>query len=382
MLDKNKIRNALKEFYRYLLFTFFCVCVTFTAIFHSSCQITSGGIKFIGEDYSSPEIKSVTVISSDEVKICFSKKVSVTNSCVSPLGSGEVPFLNPLDSSINVEPVYEDSSFSVIYKMAQESELGKKYQLYSEVKDETGNSLSFSIPFNGYNSRMPVCVLSEIRDAYQKDKKTEFVEIFTLTAGNLYGLELYCAKDKDSYVFPDIEVNAGEYITVHLRKLNEQCVDELGADLAFSNGIEHSDSGRDLYVGDTKSWLGASCDIVILRNSNNNVILDCVPYCKPSYLEKYKDWNEAELKKYSLAAVDSGVWMDSPDVSGAIVKKDTTSVNYSLGRKNINRLFERVKAGKIEGVISSCKNDWGELFTVSPGAASKDSDYDQDKKKK
>ena len=380
MLDKNKIRNALKEFYRYLLFTFFCVCVIFTAIFHSSCQITSGGIKFIGEDYSSPEIKSVTVISSDEVKIHFSKKVLVINSCVSPLGTGEVPFLNPLGSSINAEAVYDDSSFSVIYKMAQESELGKKYQLYSEVKDETGNSLSFSIPFNGYNSTMPVCVLSEIRDAYQKDKKTEFVEIFTLTAGNLYGLELYCAKDKDSYVFPDIEVKAGEYITVHLRKLNEDCVDELGTDLAFSKGIEHSDSGRDLYVDGTKSWLGASCDIVILRNSNNNVILDCVPYCKPSYLEKYKDWNEAELKKFSAAAVDSGVWTDSPDVSGAIVKKDTTSVNYSLGRKNINGLYERVKSGKIEGVISSCKNDWGELFTVSPGTASKDSDYEQKKK--
>jgi hypothetical protein len=60
---------------------------------------------------------------------------------------------------------------------------------------------------------------------------------------------------KPVYEFPPAEIEAGEYIVLHLRTLDEESVDETGQDLALSPGNEARPDARDFWVRGTAKLL-------------------------------------------------------------------------------------------------------------------------------
>jgi len=138
----------------------------------------------------------------------------------------------------------------------------------------SGNEPSGSVPVSGTAQML----INELRTEYHNTPSgPEFIEFKVKEAGNLYGVKLYLMADADEpfiYDFPAIEVQTGEYITLHLRILDEECIDELGQDLTQSGGKDSEPTARDLWFPGNKKLL-YNTDIVYLQAADGR-ILDAV----------------------------------------------------------------------------------------------------------
>jgi hypothetical protein len=115
--------------------------------------------------------------------------------------------------------------------------------------------------------------INEVRTEYSKPK-SEFIEFKTAEAGNIGALRLFIAGNSKNplvYEFPSIEVGANEYITLHLRTLEDGCRDELGSDLTESGGTDSSPSARDLWIPGAVKLLRKT-DIVYLLDQDDEVV--------------------------------------------------------------------------------------------------------------
>ena len=196
---KNKLLSKLAR----PLFVAGEVCVlvgiTLFAVFPVSCKVTTSGIEVIGSDYSVPALENYTVLSPDEVSLVFSEEVNLVAAVVSPFIPGisdsyehsSTEDLSPslasaagTEGAIPVDFTYSEDKKTVNAKLQKETEVGKLYELYGEVENKTGSTLTFAVSFTGYNSRIPHLLLTEVHDGKVSDGKkkciTEFAEVLVL----------------------------------------------------------------------------------------------------------------------------------------------------------------------------------------------------------
>jgi hypothetical protein len=193
--------------------------------------------------------------------------------------------------------------------------------------------------------RTPKMLINELRTEYDSSKKrTEFVEFKVKSAGNLEGVKLFIkwdAKKPFEYSFPAIEVKAGEYITLHLRTLEDKCIDELGSNLSQSEGTDSVPTARDLWIPGNKKLLHKT-DIVYLQNASGGIMDAIVMNEKPE-----KTWPTARQHFVDLTEFlfNKGAWksvngklpdpLDSVDTS-AIKTAATRSVSRYEEREDTN----------------------------------------------
>ncbi|MDR0730138.1 MAG: lamin tail domain-containing protein [Treponema sp.] len=187
---------------------------------------------------------------------------------------------------------------------------GEPYTVDILVKDKDGNTLNVLVPFRSRNERIPQILINELRTEYSKPK-TEFVELKTLEAGNLGALRLFITGYTANplvFEFPPVEVNAGEYILVHLRSIENGegvMVNEIGTNLALSGGSDAGVLNRDFWVPGAEKLLHKT-DAVYLMDQDDRVI-DAV------MLSEYDDpwWS----KEYFVQAADllyrQGAWVQA-----------------------------------------------------------------------
>lgn len=311
-----------------------CVCA---GMYHSSCRITPEGIVLVGGEESSPKITDFHVDGKD-IEVCFSKEVFVEDMCAAE-DNGEMSSIENFltcENKIPVEHIPSEDCCTVKFRINGETEIGKSYGLYSCVKDKRGNSLSFSVPFLGENTNFPVTVISEVSDSYsKKDFMYEYVELYTVTAGNLFGLELVSASDGKRFALPAVDVGKGEYIVVHLRKPDdEKAVSELSGNLNESKAPGSVRGARDIWIENQESVLNSSAEILILNNRAKSKFEDCVFYCKRSYAKENAAWKTDALAAASKQCAESGLWHGGISPADAVFseKRDATSF---ISRKNI-----------------------------------------------
>ena len=326
-------------------------CSVILAISPVSCKITEEGIQLLTGDFSVPKIQTFTVQSNECVKLEFDKPIVKTTATV---------FLeNEELSQTEVANVLTNENKTATFTFNQQTETGKKYIIQGIVNDENGNSLTFSIPFKGYNSSIPSIVISEVRNAYSsstdkttgaKKYKCEYIELYVLKEGNLSGLELVSAGDgaEKKYSLPAVNVLAGEYILIHLRNLEDGCIDELENDITLSTATDSSDKARDFWVHNKTARLSSS-DIIILRNSGNSEILDAFVFAESSLQE----W-DASYKQFVQDVEASGIWVDTESnatcsVQSAVISDNITSsaTTRSFSRQNVLLLKPDISSGKI-----------------------------------
>ncbi len=356
--------NDVKFLVRYFFGSLMLVAMVLVWISHSSCQITAEGIKLLDGDYSTPEIKNIRLTDSSTMSIDFSKEVIVNEAVISVLDDESTALKKLASVTSKANAVVKNDGRTVDYVFEIPSVLGMRYQLYSEIRDKNGNTLTFSIPFFGFNDRIPCLFLSELRDKTNPKKNAyEYIELYAATSGNLFGLELYSANDDDSYEFPAVEVKKGEYIVVHMRKFADECVDELGNNLSLCSEPDAQDGARDLYFDSFDSRLGSSADVILLRDKNSGRILDALLYCKADYLKNAGEWKKASLKKAACIATEAGVWAGdgSPECAFKF-EADTTATTRSFSRKNPHLISVN------EGIAAACGNDWYVSTPQTPGA--------------
>jgi hypothetical protein len=329
---------------------FLCVWTAFyLAGFFVSCKITPEGIEVLAGDFTAPELLEFSAKSESEIAVVFSEEVRITSAHITS------------EDGAVYESVYGQDELSQVQKftLAQNMTVGEKYRVTGIVEDGKGNSLSFSIGFSGYNARVPVLVLSEVRSEYDSSKKRcEFIELYAVTDGNLAGVTLFSAYDGEDclYEFAPCEVQAGEYIVVHYRKLDEACVDETGGSLNLSGGTDAT-SARDFWVNNTAARIGKS-DVILLRERAGGRLLDTVLYSETSKAA----WKNAVMLKAAEEAAASGLWGEGSAVLAAIISDGLTATR-TLGRQNISAI---VAAQNYSGDFNG-KAAW--LVTASSSAS-------------
>jgi len=289
---------------------FLVFMLIFTAL---SCSTEGALQQVLGKSAEPPVFLDCKPVSSTEMVFKFSQAVNVKSLYFEP----------PLE----VESIGEGEDVSVVF--ARKLEEGKKVTADIIVEDSSLNTLNVIVPFRTRNDRMPKLIINELRTENSKPK-VEFVEFFSKGDGNLGAMRLFIAGHSVStpvYEFPPTEVKAGEYIVLHLRTVEEGCLDETGKDLALSGGTDAQNNARDLWIpGNTKLlhksdalWLLDQDDKIIdaiLLSENqegkwaNNKVAEAA-----DLLGKKKAWlpKQGEAKEWS------------PGPSDAVLTAKTTS---------------------------------------------------------
>jgi hypothetical protein len=304
-----------------------------------SCKVTEEGIQLLTGDFSVPHIESTSIADDQTFLLCFNKPVSSIEATVTYQDENEETV------SFATQGTLSNENKTACLTFPEKTIIGQSYTICGTVTDCNGNTLSFKLPFTGYNADVPILALSEIRSEHYTSSKTEiakhkfeFIEIYVIKSGNLAGLELVSAYDGESkkYCFPTINVKAGEYIVVHLRSPGENALDELEDDLTLSTALDSCPTARDLWASNTSTCLGKT-DVILLRDCNNNSIIDAVLFAENTG----GSW-KTSYSTYLADVQKSGVWTDSTGlatnaISSAVVSNGVTSTR-TLSRQNIQSL--------------------------------------------
>ncbi len=305
--------------------------VTFGVIFPSGCNsFEVSGLHIVRPLEKTPTLEDIRVVSSREIDCIFSNPVEVSILYIQSID----------DESYKEDCLYScDEEGKLTITLPKATEIGKEYKICGVVENSEKSSLTFSFDFMGQNDHRAALVLSEIRDGYSSKKpECEFIELYVLSDGNTAGYEIYSAYDGEakSYQFPPMEVKKGEYITVHLRDMGEDCVDEIGDNVKLNKNISDTCStSRDLFAKDSEAHLGADNDVILLQNFESKEVYDAICYAKMSKLEGF-DWKKIALKEAASRAVEAGVW--TGDSIEDAVNADGLTVTHSLARQNLKSL--------------------------------------------
>ena len=355
------LKNQIKPFF---LRTFLPSClIAFIVVFacsNFSCTSRVPSLSLLDGDFTVPSLEGIKQVSPARIELSFNKEVILTSVALS--GEEEKQAINVLD---------EENEFSCIHHVILEkgTELGSHYVLEGIVTDERKNTLTFEASFNGFNDHPAKAILSEIRNAYNgKAMKSEFVELYVLEDGNLYGLSLidgYDGTDK-KYDFDSIEVRKGQYITVHYRKIKnedgsyaeEGMADETEDSLALSTATDSCDTALDLWLENNSAVLAPS-DVLMLYDSNTDTVMDALEWVtteKPGFSDRCS----SVLEKVSK----SGIWKGD-----AMNSDGMTTVNRSLSRQNVEGIIydEDYSASAAEWIVA-CIKDRSKSSTLVQGA--------------
>ncbi len=382
-IQKEKLRQCLVVAAE----TVVIVGIMLAAVAPISCKITEQGITIVGGDYTPPVLNDFTVVDERTVRLEFSEKVSVYDYVVAEI-TDNLFGSETHSATIDLSPAIERASGvygsvpcsvsaledgTVIITLEQDMQVGQGYEFYSEVRDKTGNSLTFAVPFAGYNSRVPVLVMTEIQTESVSSQRTtekeagiyrnEFVEILVLKEGNLAGLELCSAYDGETkkFEFPPVEVQTGEVFVVHMRARGNGCISETGDDLNAATSSYTTAGVRDLWTDIETTTLGNKTDIILLRNRADRKLLDAVMY-RASTIEA---WTKLMID-YSALVDESGIY-ESGDVENAFIADNMTN-SRTMYRVDAAGLQQRILAGEeLELPVKSGPETWAVLDQPNPG---------------
>lgn len=372
-----------KEICLVALQTVLLVGITLFSVVPFSCKVTTEGIEIIGGDYSAPDIEEVDVIDEKTVTMTFSDSVNVRDVVVSPVLPGisdsdvhsETEDLSPAIAAaagefghINATVKKSEDGKNITFILEEGTVIGKSYEVYGTVEDKIGNTLTFCVPFTGYNSKVPKIIMTEAQIKYAKATvkneavyRGEYIEFLALEEGNLAGLELCSAADGEAktYAFPAIEVKKGELFLVHFRTAGDGCINEDGDDLNAATAPHSAPEVRDLWWDNTSSHFNDSSDVLILRNTVDGSIMDALMYAVPEALE----WKPA-VGEAALEVFNEGFYVTC-DISGACNSKGVSPLK-SLTRVEGRTILEALLAGEeVEWPVAG-DGAW-EVMAVTPG---------------
>ncbi|MDR2485778.1 MAG: hypothetical protein LBD55_10330 [Treponema sp.] len=286
--------------------------VLLPGLLYSACSNSAESAiqQVLGISAEAPVFLECKAISATEINFRFSLPVKVLS-------------LN-FDPPLAVESITEGDMVQV--QLNREVNAGERITTDILVEDTHKNTLNVLVPFKARNDRLPSFMITELRTEYSKPK-TEFVEIKTLTAGNLGALRLFIASngiDIPVFEFPPVEVRAGEYIVIHLRSLETEIINETGGNLNASKGTEAFSESRDFWVPDAKKWLRKT-DAVFFMDQDDKVLDAVVLSETPDSWESKQEVAKAvELLAKQGAWSASGKNNGSPGPADAVATKAAT----------------------------------------------------------
>ena len=310
-----------------------------------SCRFTSGAVDLITSDYESPRLERFCVDSSRSMRFSFSRPVTMTDVSVYPLqtiSSVEYEYA----SSESESPSSSSSACFVNLKFSEPLSVGSDYTIFGCVKDVRGNSLSFCLPFSGFNENPARLKIIEVHPKYQGESKgncvfkNEYVLFKVEKAGNLSSLVLesaYAGGDK-AYKFPSVFVKEGELVAVHLRSKGSGCISELSEDLSLSKAYYSLPEVRDLWDENVEARLGDDTDVLVLYEAQSKTMMDAFLYASTQAVSG-GEWKKASMREYAVAAFEEGLWEAGPEIEAAFISDGITATKSFIRRSDENSPF-------------------------------------------
>lgn len=193
---------------------------------------------------------------------------------------------------------------------------GRAYAVEAAVRDAASNTTTFVAKVHGLNDRVPEVVISEITPR-GSGNHPDAVEIFCRTGGDLAGvtvMEGARSSGLDSYTFPGMEVEAGDYLIVHFRPegIPEE-IDET-EDPAASGGLDAHPSAYDFWItgGD---GLSGNNGAVTVYESPGGRLLDAVIYSNRTAEsdQRYRGFGTRRVMEMVDEITADGGWRFSGD---------------------------------------------------------------------
>ena len=276
------------------------------ALLLSACSTEGSLQRILGGSASAPVFNGCKTVAEGEVHFFFSREVKVTS----------VYFDPPMETEI----LGQGETVTVCFK----SQLPEGSLVSTDilVEDKNHNTLNVLVSFRTRNNRMPELVINEIRTAYSKPR-VEFIELKTLSAGNLGAMRLFAAYDKEDpiFEFPPVEVKKGEYIVLHTRSIEPGLVDELGTNLAESQGTDALPTARDFWMPGTLKLHSTNA---VYTMDQDDRIIDGLLLVSSDY--KWKDSAAIAAKEMEK----QGAWSGSE--SGDAVNADGNTATRTICR--------------------------------------------------
>lgn len=358
--------------------------ITIFAVIPFSCKVTTEGIEIIGGDYSSPKLNNINVLDDKNITLEFSDSIKISDVVVSPVINGvsnsdetsknenlspSLAAASGAYGSIDTAVSYSDDGKTINLVLDEGTMVGRNYEIFGIVEDKIGNTLTFCVPFIGYNTLLPRIILTEVQIKYGKGSsggntvyRSEYVELLALEDGNLAGLEIVSGADGESkkYVFPAIDVSRGEVLLVHLRTAGDGCINEDDVDLSLATAPHSKDGIRDLWSDSTVAHFNDTADIIILRNSVDGSIMDAIMYAS----EDTQEWKKG-VADFAALVENSGIYL-AGDVSSAASSKGCTTLK-SLTRANALDILNTVQTEDEYDYPFVCDTDSWNVEAASPG---------------
>lgn len=311
-----------------------------------SCNVSEHGLVLLDtiteDSFCSPQLQSYTVTGDKSIRLVFNEKINLMDYGITPAMS--VSDIN-VDNSNNGGAAFYDIILN------ENMNIGEQYKLYGVVEDKIGNTLTFSIPFTGYNNQVPDLQISEVHPKYSSSKtaagttyRCEFIEIVARSNGNLSGVKICSANDGEGkeFILPAVQVKENDIIIVHLRN-KTFALSELDEKTDSSISRYSSSNARDLWNENDSARLGDEMDIITIENPFNGKIIDALCYGN----SKYENWKTDFIKAMAEKVVNAGLW-ESSDYSKS-VKSDEITPTKSIIRIGTGHSASDWKISKTNG---------------------------------
>ena len=157
-----------------------------------------------------------------------------------------------------------------------------------------------------------------------------------------------------------MSVSKGEVFLVHLRTSGDGCVNELEEDLNAATAPHSAKGIRDLWSENTAARLNDSSDVIILRNSISDKLLDAFMYA----VEDEVEWKKGR-SELARAAVEAGIY-STGDISEAVLNVKTSPLK-SFSRLDANDIRSLALSGQpYEYPVRAAVDNWV-VKETSPG---------------
>lgn len=172
-----------------------------------------------------------------------------------------------------VESIDSDGSrIRLVFSEAQT--VGGLYVLRMAARDSVGNTLGFVYEFSGWNPSIPEILINELNPR-GSGNTPDCIEIIAVSSGNLGGLWLTVGTEGDyseSFIFPALEIVAGDYLLMHTRSegLPEE-IDETDS-IDISGGLLASANARDFWLPGSPGLPGNNGAVTIYNRKGGEII--------------------------------------------------------------------------------------------------------------
>ncbi len=283
-----------------------------------SCKDGSGSL-----DFSPPVLLEVQPRQGAEVVLIFNEEVHSLNG-ENLLESGEeVVLASNGEHGVTVTPVQKLSP-------------GKLYKASLAIEDLSGNSCRFILPFWGWNPEVPSLLINEFNPK-GSENNPDCIEFYALTGGNCGGMALYYGSSEFydyRYVFPALEIEAGDYIILHCRRefSNEEVNEIQRKDL--SGGKLACDDAWDLWLPEDRGLSGSN-GVLSLYTCPGGKMQDGVVYSNRSGdpEDRYLGWT-ASVFDGVCQMNGAGQWLFSSDL---VPPEEAVSSKYTTATRSLCR---------------------------------------------